>query len=237
MTIITSFPTPAKDAFVTNMRFGPDGLIYAWDGQNVWQQTGVNVDGFGAVPFGAVPSTGSDAGPINFSQNGQTILIGNGAGGNDFSGASSGLLYTMPAVGGVATLAGSLQFHQDFVAAPVAATIPSSATKFLVDRGTADFSSSGVDLFDFQSGKMTPLIQNVPGASASITFDSANRLYVGIGFGPDRGQIRRFSLPLLDLAAAAMPLDWTAGQLINAADNNGGSGMFLDARGNLFVGG
>ena len=139
VTIITSFPTPAKDAFVTNMRFGPDGLIYAWDGQNVWQQAGVNVDGFGTAPFGTVPSTGSDAGPINFSQNGQTILIGNGAGGNDFSGASSGLLYTMPAVGGVATLAGTLQFHQDYVPAPVAATMPNSATKFLVDRGTADF--------------------------------------------------------------------------------------------------
>ncbi len=237
VTIITSFPTPAKDAFVTNMRFGLDGLIYAWDGQNVWQQTGVNVDSFGAAPFGTVPSTGSDAGPINFSQNGQTILIGNGAGGNDFSGASSGLLYTMPAVGGLATLAGTLPFHQDFVPAPVAATMPSSATKFLVDRGTADFSSSGMDLFDFRTSKTSPLIQNIPGASASIAFDSANRLYVGIGFGANRGQIRRFALPLLDLAAAGTPVDWTAGQLINAADNNGGSGMFLDARGSLFVGG
>ncbi len=85
--------------------------------------------------------------------------------------------------------------------------------------------------------RSAPLIQNIPGASSSITFDSANRLYVSIGFGPDRGQIRRFTLAQLDLAAAGTPLDWTSGQLFNSADNNSGSGMFFDARGNLFVGG
>src|ERR1700692_1345096 len=74
VTVITSFPLPAADAFVTNMRVGPDGLIYAWAGQHVWQQSGVNVDSFGPPAFGTVPSNGADAGPINFSQNGQTIL-------------------------------------------------------------------------------------------------------------------------------------------------------------------
>jgi autotransporter-associated beta strand protein len=237
VTVITSFPLPAADAFVTNMRFGPDGLMYAWDGQHVWQQSGVNVDSFGAPAFGTVPSSGADAGPINFSQNGQTILIGNGAGGNDFSGASGGLLYTMPATGGAATLAGTLPFHQDLIPAPSAATMPNSATKFIVDRGSADFATSGVDLFDFTTGKVVPLIQNIPGASSSIAFDAANRLYVGIGYGPQRGQIRRFALPLVDFAAAGKPLDWTAGQLFNATDNNSGGGMFFDARGNLFAGG
>ena len=237
VTVISSFPPPAADAFVTNMRFGPDGLIYAWDGQHVWQQSGVNVDSFGTPAFGTVPSSGADAGPINFSQNGQTILIGNGAGGNDSSGANSGLLYTMPATGGAATLAGTLPFHQDFIPAPVAATMPSSVTKFIVDRGSADFATSGVDLFDFTTGKVVPLIQNIPGASSSIAFDAANRLYVGIGYGPQRGQIRRFSLPLVDFAASGKPLDWAAGQLFNAADNNSGGGMFFDARGNLFAGG
>ena len=37
--------SPAADAFVTNLRFGPNGLLYAWDGQQVWRQSGVNVDG------------------------------------------------------------------------------------------------------------------------------------------------------------------------------------------------
>jgi autotransporter-associated beta strand protein len=237
VTITTSFPLPAPDAFVTNMRFGPDGLIYAWDGQNVWRQAGVNVDSFGSVPFGTVPSNGSDAGPINFSQDGKTILIGNGAGGSDASGSSSGLLYIMPVSGGTATLAGALQFHQDLIPAPASATMPGAATRFFVDHGTADFSTSGVDLFDFATGNTVPLIQNIPGASSSIAFDSANRLYVGIGFGANRGQIRRFSLPLLDLAATGTLIDWTAGQLMNAADNNAGSGMFFDARRDLFVGG
>ena len=52
-----------------------------------------------------------------------------------------------------------------------------------------------------------------------------------------RGQIRRFTLPLVDLAAAGATLDWNQGQLFNNAANNSGNGMFFDARGNLFVGG
>ena len=104
---ITSFPPPAADAFLTNMRFGPDGLIYAWDGQSIWRQSGINVDGFDPTPFGTVPSSGSDAGPINFSQDGRTLLIGNGYGGTDFSGASNGLLYSMPATGGAGDSGGN----------------------------------------------------------------------------------------------------------------------------------
>ncbi len=152
VTTITSFPPPEPDAFATSLRFGANGLIYAWDGQSVWRQAGVNVDSFGATPIGTVPSNGADAGPINFSQDGKTLLIGNGSGGLDFSGASSGLLFTMPATGGTATPAGTLLYHFDFVPAPVASTIPSSATKFIVDRGSADFSSSEVDVFDDATG-------------------------------------------------------------------------------------
>jgi autotransporter-associated beta strand protein len=234
---IGSFPLPAPDAFATSLRFSADGLIYAWDGQNVWRQSGVNVDSFGAAPIGTVPSNGADAGPINFSQDGKTLLIGNGSGGYDFSGSSSGLLFTMPATGGQATPAGTLLYHFDFVPALVASTIPSSATKFIVDRGSADFMSSEVDVFDDSSGASTPLIRNIPGASSSIAFDSANRLYVSIGFGAHRGQIRRFTLPQLDYTAAGAPRDWSSGQLFNSTDNNSGSGMFFDARGDLFVGG
>jgi autotransporter-associated beta strand protein len=234
---IGSFPPPAPDAFATSLRFSADGLIYAWDGQNVWRQSGVNVDSFGAAPIGVVPSNGADAGPINFSQDGKTLLIGNGSGGYDFSGSSSGLLFTMPTTGGQATPAGTLLYHFDFVPAPVASTLPSSATKFIVDRGSADFMTSEVDVFDASSGASAPLIRNIPGASSSIAFDSANRLYVSIGFGAHRGQIRRFTLSQLDFAASGMPLDWASGQLFNSADNNSGSGMLFDARGNLFVGG
>ena len=237
---IASFPLPAPVAYLTNMRFGPDGLIYANDGQNIWQQSGVNVDGFGAAPFGTVPTNGSDAGPLNFSQNGQTIVIGNGAGGVDYGGPSDGLLYTLPASGGVATFAGTVLDHFDLIPAPAA--MPSAGSKMLVSDGAfnpvTSTSVSAVDLFDDATGQVTRLIQNIPGASSSIAFDSANRLYVGIGYGDSRGQIRRFSLPLLNAAAAAgQPLDWTSGQLFNTADDNSGQGMFFDARGNLFVGG
>jgi autotransporter-associated beta strand protein len=236
--VITTLPPPAPQiAFSTSLRFGPDGLIYAWDGQQVWRQSGVNVDSFGDAAIGTVSTTGADAGPINFSQNGQTILVGNGYGG--YSG-SNGLLYAMPLSGGAATTpVGTVPNHFDLVPAPAASTMPSSGTKFIVDAGSADFATSEVEVFDYATGRPAiPLIQNIPGASSAIAFDSANRLYVGIGSGNQQGQIRRFTLPSLDLAVSSgLPLDWNQGQLFNSVNNNSGSGMLFDARGNLFVGG
>ena len=235
--VITTLPPPAPQiAFSTSLRFGPDGLIYAWDGQQVWRQSGVNVDSFGAAAIGTVLTSGADAGPINFSQNGQTILVGNGYGGN---GGVNGLFYAMPSSGGTATTpVGTVLNHFDLVPAPASSTMPSSGTKFIVDAGSADFATSEVEVFDYATGRVVPLIQNIPGASSSIAFDSANRLYVAVGSGNQQGQIRRFTLPLLDLAVSSgPPLSWNQGQLFNSVDNNSGSGMLFDARGALFVGG
>ena len=237
VTTITSFPPPEPDAFATSLRFGANGLIYAWDGQSVWRQAGVNIDSFGATPIGTVPSKGADAGPINFSQDGKTLLIGNGSGGLDFSGASSGLLFTMPATGGTATPAGTLLYHFDFVPAPVASTIPNSATKFIVDRGSADFSSSEVDVFDDATGTSASVDPKHPrrqlvdclrfrqSALRLNRFRAGSRTNSEVHAGPARPRRRRCAL------------DWTSGQLFNSADNNSGSGMFFDARGDLFVGG
>jgi fibronectin-binding autotransporter adhesin len=219
------------------MRFGRDGLIYDWDGQHVWRQSGVNVDSFGATPFGTVPSNGADAGPINFSQDGQTLLIGNGAGGVDFGGPSDGIFYTMQTTGGTAASVGTVLNHFDAVPTPIASTAAGAKTKFFVDSGSADFSTSEIDLFDYATGAVVPIVRNIPGASSSIAFDASNRLYVGVGFGMYAGQIRRFALPLVDLAAAGATLDWNQGQLFNNAANNSGNGMIFDARGYLFVGG
>ena len=237
LTTISKFPTAALDAYSTSMRFGRDGLIYAWDGQNVWRQSGVNVDSFGATPFGTVPSNGADAGPINFSQDGQTLLIGNGAGGVDFGGPSDGVFYTMQTTGGAATPVGTVLNHFDAVPAPIASTAAGAKTKFFVDSGSADFSTSEIDLFDYTTGAVVPIVRNIPGASSSIAFDASNRLYVGVGFGTYAGLIRRFALPLVDLAAAGATLDWNQGQLFNNAANNSGNGMVFDARGYLFEGG
>jgi PEP-CTERM motif-containing protein len=244
---ITVPPAANNIAYSTSLRFGPDGLLYAWNGAHIFKQNGVNVDGFTSI--GSVTTAGADAGPINFSQDGKTLLIGDGAGGKDFSGNSNGLLYTLPSSGGsTSTSAGTEQFQQDFIAVPAASSIAGSSTKFFVDHGF-DFSgtSSAVDVFDYVTGTAKPVIQNIPGASSSVALDASNRLYVGVGYGTNQGQIRSFSLSAIDAAFAKnspnSALDWTNdGTPFYSPDDSSvsfdsGSGMFFDSRRLLFVGG
>ncbi len=232
--VTIAVPTPAADAFSTSLRFGADGLLYAWNGATVSRQSAPGASVF--QPIGAISTSGSDAGPLNFSQNSQVLLIGDGAGGYDPN--SNGLLFTMSADGGSATPAGTVTFHQDFIPVPAASTMATSQNKFFIDRGF-DFSgaASEVDVFDFSASTTTPVIENIPGAATSVAIDSQNRLYVGVGYGADQGQIRRFNLSAVDAAFSGSALDWSSGQLVNSADNNSGLGMFFDSRGLLFTGG
>ncbi len=240
----------------TAICFGPDGLIYAWDGMNISRQTGVNVDGF--TQFGTVytqtgPNSWSgyaDPGPLAFSQNGASLLIGDGGGSFDPTGASNGLFSTMPASGGAATAVPS----SPLPAAPLyynysAVAVPGAPSEFLVDIGSSDFSSSAVVLYNAKTGVAQAVIGqsspssgdgvSIPGASSSIAVDAAGNFYVGVGAGASQGQINRFSLSALEAAAAnGSPLNWSSGQAIpNSAGNNTGAGIFVDARGYLFAGG
>ncbi len=241
VTTVNPLPTPAADSYGSvSIRFSPSGLLYVWDGADVWRQSVLNGNSFTHV--GSVPTAGADPGPINFSQDGSTLLIGNGAGGMDFSGQSNGLLYTMPVGGSSAAEAGTVFYHFDFVPAPASSALPATATKYLIDIGTAGYGASSVVLFDSAAGSAATrtIVQNVPGASTAIAFDSEHRLYVGVGYDPSfvhQGQIRRFDLADVDAAATGTPLEWSSGSLFNAVSNNSGSGMFFDARGYLFVGG
>ncbi len=184
--------------------------------------------------IGNVGSGSADAGPLVFSRDANKLLAGNGAGGF-LGGANADLVFAIPAAGGdSSTPVATVPFHSAFLAAPLGA----SNDKFFVDQGNASFTGSSVSVFDDTDGTNVTVIADIPGASTSLALSSADRLYVGVGFGPQSGQLRSFAVADLQSAySSATPLDWSSGQLFNSVDNNSASGLFFDARGYLFAGG
>jgi hypothetical protein len=269
-----NLPPPDHNAFSTSFRYDSQGILFAWDGFHVSQQKGMNVNEFsqlGTVIGGSHepsdwPGSTSgdyncaDAGPINFSRDGQSILLGNGNGGYApyggpwFSGTvelqHSGRIWSMPIAGGTVSYPAGTQpisvinYHTDLIPLPSATTIPGSDKKYFVNQGV-DYGGTGseISIFDVTSGLNVPMIENGPGATTSLAFNPKdNRLYAGVGFGPgDRGKIYSFGLGQIDQAFHdGKPLDFmTDGILFNptAIDNQSGAGMFFDANGYLFAGG
>ncbi len=231
--ISVTLPLPSANSFAVSAAFGPsDGLLYVWNGAQILKQDAPLSSSFTSI--GNVGSGSADAGPLAFSRDGSMLLAGNGAGGF-LGGVHSGQIFTIPAAGGDSNVAaGHVPFHDRFLAANVGA----SNDLYFIDQGNVSFTASSVSVFNAATGANDPLINSIPGASSAMTIDSLGRLYVGIGFGPQRGQLRRFEQATLENAfATSTPLEWTSGELFNSFDNNSGAGMFFDARGVLFVGG
>jgi autotransporter-associated beta strand protein len=246
-----------------SVRYGPDGLLYAWDGFRVLRQNAANAGDFTAIgtiiaglndpgwagPGYTGPYNSADPGPISFSGDGQRLLLGNGEGGfGAYRGATvhRGRVWEMPAGGGTVSIpagqspVGIVRYHWDFLPVPAACALPNTATKWFLDQGTLSRASSSVSVFDDTTGQNVPVIVNMPGASASMALGPDDRLYTNVGYGTERGVIRSFSLA--DLATAysrGSPLDFGEGRRFNplAADNQSGLGMFFDARGRLYSGG
>ena len=227
-----SLPDPSAKSYTVTAAFGPgDGLLYVWNGAQVLRQNAIDSSSFASI--GNVGSGSADAGPIAFSRDGSRLLLGNGAGGFD-EGANAGLIFGIPTSGGSSAAAiADVDFHNTFLAAPLGA----SNDKFFINSGNVTFTASSVSVLDQLTGTNVPVIENIPGASTSMAV-GGGRLYVGVGFGPSRGELRSFAISALDTAYTnAAPIDWGSGQVFNSLDNNSGAGMFFDARGFLFVGG
>jgi hypothetical protein len=236
-----SLPAVSSVGFSTSATFGSDGKLYAYDGLNVFRENAVNGSDFTKISTSDAPVDGSDAGPIRFTADGSTIVVGTGAGGMDFSGNSNGKFLTLPAGGGAFTaLGGTVSNQFSFVALPATSSVSGASNKLAVNSASADFSTSSVSYYDRTSlagSSATPVITNIPGASTDVAFDNAGHFYVGVGFGASAGQVRRFNLSDLDNAfTTSTPLDFTtSGTVLNNTSNNTGSGFFLDD-GFLFVG-
>lgn len=234
-----NLPPPDNNAYSTSLGYDSNGNLYAWDGLSVWKQSG-GTGSFSTI--GSVAAGNSaDAGPISFSQNGQSLLLSNGAGGAS-TGVYNGGFWTMPAAGGSATqVAVSVPYTGDAAALPSTSTIPGSSTKYIVYEGNSSWNGSSLSVLDASTGTDKLVIDNGPGATASIAINPKNGgLYVGIGYGSDAGNIYCFSLGQIDAAyASGTPINFTSGTLFNptgAGYQNGGS-MFFDSNGYLFSGG
>jgi hypothetical protein len=243
---IANIPELPSTSFYYGARFNPSsGLLYLWDGTNVYRQNGVNVDGF--TKIGEVSNNMSDAGPIQFSSDGTQILLGNGAGGwGPYVGHPeyAGEIFTMSIAGGTVTQPiSTIQYHYDITTLPKQSTIVGTSQKYFVDFGWQYYQSdpkSWVSVFDASTGVNTVVLANIPGASGAITTDSSGNLYACVGYGEERGLIKKFSLAAIDAAFnSGTPLSWSDGVALNANNynNQSAAGMFFDSRGYLFAGG
>ena len=239
-----TIPTPDNNAYSTSLRYDSSGNLYAWDGLSVWEQSagGGTFSNIGSVPAG----NSADAGPISFSQDGQTLLLSNGDGGQ-LDGSYNGLFFTMSTSGGMGVqVPGSgTPYATDALALSTSSTIAGSSTKYLVYQASAFTGHPvpiSISVFDAAAGTNQVVIDGEMGASASIAINPQNgSLYVNVGLGPDRGNIYSFSLSQIDTAYQSRnPLDFhSAGVLFNPSGTGGqiGAGMFFDKYGYLFAGG
>ena len=201
---LISLPAPNHNAFNTSFRYDSYGILFAWDGYQVWRQNGVNADAFTSIgtvvagnsePLSWPGSTGgpynsADAGPINFSGDGRRILLGNGSGGYGPWGGKGGTgpyefehtdrIWSMPISGGAVSLpsgtppVGNIAYHNDFLPLPVASTITGKNAMYFVNQGNATYSGSSVSVFDQATGRNVTVINNGPGATTSLAFNPTN---------------------------------------------------------------
>ena len=140
-------------------------------------------------------------------------------------------------------VAGSgVPYAGDALALPAASTIPASSTKYIVNSGNSTYTGSSLSIFDAAAGTNQVVIDNGPGATTSIAINPKNNsLYVGVGYGPNQGNIYSFSLSQIASAYnSADPIDFLSGGTRfnpTATGSQNGAGMFFDNNGYLFSGG
>ncbi len=213
---ITGVPSTnySAGAYATSLTYGSDGLMYVWDGQNVYQQSAVNGQNFAVVGTVPVPNS-ADAGPITFSSDGSALLISNGGGGSPPPPSTgfpqsptyaappgsnlpqpmsyNGSLFTLSAPGAPslatppvqnAVYSGMIVNNLSAIPVPKGTAIPDASTSYFVDSATPNSGNSQVSIFDAKTGTVTPIITGIPGASTGLTIDRSGNLYVGIGYAP-----------------------------------------------------
>lgn len=219
------------DHFPSSDRYGvvgaalPDGSLLLWNGEEVYVQQGLRVDGF------ALRGQGYSGDPafLAVSPGGQTALLGAGGWGTD-PWVDRIYRYTPGAPG-------------DFTPDAIVAVMPHYAAAFLtedlvaIDAGAGDWMNSVIVVHDLRGGKSLPApvlykpaspkgdtVVQKPGYSAALTVDHARgRLYA---MDAATLELRAFSVSaLIDAYESSGLLDWA------------GDGMLIGTPGAYYNGG
>ena len=229
-----TLPPPDPGSFSTTFDFLPDSRIVAFDGFEVSIQEALDSDSF--IPIGTLPDAfqgGSDPAFVITDPSGSFFALSTGAGGSQFPDQPfNGSIFTLPLSGGTAQPAGNIPFN-------ASAAFQDSGELF-VNAGVDTFDSSSVQRLSVETGNIQTVIDNIPGASGGIAFDTAGNLFTGIGFdasGSRTGEIRSFSAASLEQSLlSGVPLDFDADGVFVTQSLSAGSLVF-DEAGDLFVGG
>ena len=224
-----TLPPPAEGSFSTVFDFLPDDRLVTFNGFEISIQNRPGSSDF--EPIGTLPSEfagGSDAAFILTEPDADFFVLSTGADGN---------IFTLPITGGEAELITNIPLN-------FSATFDSEQSdELFINRGTqpsGPFTGSQVEQLSLLTGDIQTIIEDIPGASAGVGFDSFGNLYTGIGLDPDgqrTGEIRRFLSDDVDESIqTGTPLDFDddgefVAQVLSA------TGLVFDEEGDLWVAG
>jgi hypothetical protein len=229
-----SVPQPAPGSFTTVVDFLKDGRAVVFDGFTVYVQESIGSSTL--VPIGTLPAEyagGTDPAFIEVSPNGQTIVLGGGAGGSRYPDPNfNGNIFLMPVTGGEATLLGRYPWS-------IEGTFRGPNELVFGEGETFGLLTGSVEMVDIKTGEQTTLIGPIPGDPSGIAFDRQGNLYVGLGYAQDpsrTGEIRVFDKQdVQEAIRTGVPLPYDSGRLITQV-LSGGPFVF-DNDGHLWVGG
>lgn len=227
-------PDPEPGSFFTVFDYTNDGRVIAFDGFTVYVQE--SRQSATLTPIGTLPEEfrgGTDPSFVSVSPNGQTILLGGGAGGFQFPDEDfNGNIFTMPIGGGEAELVGRYMWS-------ILGTWLDNDTFVFGEGETFGLFTGSVEALDVNTGTTTTIVGNIPGDPGGIAFDNQGNLYVGLGAGQDgnrNGEIRRFDDSVVDAALAGQGfVNFDDGELIAKVLNAGD--LAFSPNGKLFVSG
>ncbi|NEO59670.1 MAG: calcium-binding protein [Moorea sp. SIO4G2] len=178
-----TLPNPAPGSFSTTFDFLPDNRLVTFNGLEVQVQSQPGSSDFNLL--GTLPPEFEGATPafIITEPTADFFVLSTGANGD---------IFTLPITGGEAELIADipLNFSASFRS--------EQSDQLFINRGTQPqgaFSGSQVEQLSLSTGDIQTIVEDIPGASAGVGFDSFGNLYTGIGLDPDgerTGEIRRF---------------------------------------------
>jgi hypothetical protein len=229
-----TLPEPEPGSFFSVFNYTHDGRAVAFDGFTVYVQQ--SRQSATLTPIGTLPELyrgGTDPAFISISPNGQTILLGAGAGGSRFPDPDfNGNIFKMPSSGGQATLVGRYMWE-------IVGTWLNNDTFVFGQGETFGTFTGSVEALNVNTGATIHIVGNIPGDPGGIVFDNQDNLYVGLGSGQDgnrTGEIHRFDASVVDAALSGQGfVNFDDGELIAKVLNAGS--LAISSNGKLFVGG